>query len=259
MGNDLTPSGRGHLRIFRGDRAPEGDPGNAQARGPQEAPKGVCSLADLRQPSKLSTEQIATKFLASIDFAARETRAIAPSGTDIHDVVDALNSRWRALTGRAEIIGRNELRELLQMSPVHLQNATGPNLVFQAAVSIDSTADKTFTKQIPKLKSEGFHVASPAAVAIVLAGLLVKAVEQGKRSFTDHIQTVALRAQALDPMRGHVLPEHHVVVRYDYKRGIMAERHDPKDRSPNVWCAGSSASHDRPVPSPTWWSRLFGS
>jgi hypothetical protein len=73
-----------------------------------------------------------------------------------------------------------------------------------------------------------------------MAAMLIKAYESDKRRFVEHLTLNAFRTQAVDPTNGHPLVHHKVVVRYDFKQGIVADTKDVKERSRNLWCAGSA-------------------
>ncbi len=222
-----------NLRIFRGEE-----------------------IAAPKQPQHLSPNEIANQFLASIDFGDKETRAIAPAGTTVHQVVDALNSRWRAITSCSfDLLGEDTLNSLLPLSPEHLQRKRGPDLVFQAAVSVGSTEDKNLNLQRRSLATEGLDVASPAATAIVLAGLLIKALEGGKTRTMEHFTEHSFRTQAVDPETGRRLDHHNVVITYDFKRGLVRQDEDPRAHSPNLWCAGTS---EKPTVAETHRPNLLG-
>lgn len=263
MSNGLDPS-KNNLRIYRGGDDQQSGQKPEHTPKPHAQPERVATPSSepatkhhtdgLRHPSldpreqrSLLLNEIATQFISSINFRDDVTRAVAPANTNLGLVVDALNTRWKELTGRPHLIGQGVLRELLIVSPVHLQNASGPHLVLEAALSKQATEGETFHKQQIALRRDQLGVASPAATAILMAAIIIKAHEsllEGRdqltaRTYYDHLTLTSFRTQAVDPMRGHSLTHHNVVVRYDFTKGIITNTRDPGDQSQNLWCAGS--------------------
>lgn len=102
-------------------------------------------------------------------------------------------------------------------------------------------------------------MASPASTAIAMAALLVKAIEHGKGAFIEHLTVKAFRTQAVDPMNGRPLDQHKVVVKYDFKRGIVGSEQDVKVLSGNLWCAGSTETFNSQTRRPNLFGWILGS
>ncbi len=253
MNDGLNPSGTPPLRIYGAEQdARRGDAQRDSSHVSQDT-------AQLKHPQILTPEQICAQLLSSISFSDRVTRAVAPPHANVHDVVDALNARWWTLTGGGHLLGPDALKALLMGSPVHLQKASGQHLVFEAALSEGRTENRTFAQQRRELGVDTLGVASPASTAIAMAALLVKAIEHGKGIFIDHLTLKSFRTQAVDPVDGHSLDHHMVVVKYDFTDGIVA-RHEPlKNRSSNLWCAGSAETFESSTRRPNLLGWLLGS
>jgi hypothetical protein len=256
MNDGLNPSGRPSLRLYRAEQSEQ----DGRRTDAQRVSQQVSQDTDqLKYPQILTHEQISAELLRPINFSDRVTRAVAPPQANIHDVVDALNARWRTLTGSAHLLGPDALKALLMVSPVHLQKASGQHLVFEAALSEGRTENRVFAEQRRELRVDTLGVASPASTAIAMAALLVKAIEHGKGIFIDHLTLKSFRTQAVDPVNGHSLDHHMVVVKYDFTDGIVA-RHEPlRNRSSNLWCAGSAETFESRPRRSNLFGWLFGS
>jgi hypothetical protein len=234
---------RSHRQDTTSESSAQPGPGAAQSPAPS-ASEQTSQLKHPRgsaqEPRTLLLDEIARKFISSINFSDKVTRAVAPDNANLAQVVDALNARWAKLTGRPHLLAKQVLAELLMLSPVHLQRASGSHLVFEAALSHQSTENRTLQEQTRALKTERLGVASPAATAVVMAAMIIKAYESNKGRFVDHLTLNAFRTQAVDPTNGHSLDHHKVVVKYHFKDGIVADTKEVKERSHNLWCAGST-------------------
>lgn len=250
MDDGLTPSPR--LRIFREDDSASREAGQSAAQ--PEPVSSVSRIGALTQP-RLSTEEqkffkldhIATAVIASMNFGEKITCIVAPDNIGVKEVVDALNARWNKLTGRPHLLEEGVLKELLKVSPVLLQEARGSQLVLKAALSIDATENQNFAEQRRTLSINSLGVASPAATAIVSATLIIRAYENMRHgrdqltasNYYDHLTSTAFRTEAVDPMTGHSLKHHNLVVRYDSQAGIICDEAGVGERSQKMWCAGS--------------------
>ncbi len=260
MSNGVGPNDKPSLRIYRAGQDARVTGTNAEPAPPHRGSSHVShDTAQLKHPQILTPEQICAQVLSSISFSDRVTRVVAPAQATLYDVVDALNTRWRTLTGGEDLLSQQALKTLLMGSPAHLQRASGSHLVLEAALSEGRTELKTFADQRRELKAETLGVASPASTAIAMAALLVKALEHGKGAFIDHLTLKSFRTQAVDPMEGHPLDHHKVVVKYDFKHGIVGSEQDLKTRSDNLWCAGSTETFGLRSPRPNFWGWIFGS
>lgn len=260
MSNGAGPTDKPSLRIYRAEQDAPAKITNAQPSSPHRDSSRVShDTAQLKHPQIITPEQLCAQVLNSISFSERVTRVVAPAQANLYDVVDALNTRWRTLTDREHLLSQQALKTLLMGSPAHLQRASGSHLVFEAALSEGRTEHKTFADQRRELKAQMLGVASPASTAVAMAALLVKAFEHGKSTFIDHLTLKSFRTQAVDPMAGHPLDHHRVVVKYDFKLGIVGSEQDLKTRSHNLWCAGSTETFGLRSPRPNFWGWIFGS
>jgi len=216
-----------NLRLFTGDS------------GNHLREKEAIPSNDLQRPTPHS---IAQDFIKQLDFRGKVTSAHSPEGIGVHELVSALNQRWRSTHPHSDLISEQTLRKILPLSPVHLQKCSGEYLKFEVALSEGGTEGKNFKTQQRSLANDQLGVADPASTAIMIAALLIKAAEEGKGHWRRHLEGVAFRTQAVDPVEGYALPTNDVI-RYDVaKQQIVHQTREHSLQDDSLWCAGSPST-----------------